>query len=178
MNEHRPEAATGIEQHESEEPDVNEQRTTPALDGASERRLSDEEAYGLLAYEDWRALAPRAATLRDAGWGRRVSYSRKVFIPLTRLCRDVCHYCTFATTPSRLGSPYLTPDEALAIARAGQAAGCKEALFTLGDRPEARYDVAREALAQMGYDSTLAYVEAVARKVLDETGLLPHINAG
>ena len=178
MNEHRPEAATGIEQHESEEPDVNEQRTTPALDGASERRLSDEEAYGLLAYEDWRALAPRAATLRDAGWGRRVSYSRKVFIPLTRLCRDVCHYCTFATTPSRLGSPYLTPDEALAIARAGQAAGCKEALFTLGDRPEARYDVAREVLEQMGYDSTLAYVEAVARKVLDETGLLPHINAG
>jgi len=151
---------------------------TALLSGPVERRLGDDEAFALLDLADWRSLAPRAAAIRDTGWGRRVSYSRKVFIPLTRLCRDVCHYCTFATTPSRLERPYLTPDEVLSIARRGQAAGCKEALFTLGDRPETRYDAAREALQQMGYASTLAYVEAMAALVVKETGLLPHVNAG
>ncbi len=108
----------------------------------------------------------------------RVSYSRKVFIPLTRLCRDVCHYCTFATTPGKLKSPYLTPDQVLAIARAGQQAGCREALFTLGDRPELRWPEAREALAAMGHDSTVGYLAAMCELVLAETGLLPHANPG
>jgi FO synthase len=118
----------------------------------------------------------RAATL--SRHGPRISYSRKVFIPLTRLCRDTCHYCTFATAPRRLPHPYLRPDEVLAIARAGAQAGCKEALFTLGDKPELRYGAARRALAELGYDSTAAYLEAMCAHVLRETGLLPHVNAG
>ncbi len=110
--------------------------------------------------------------------GPIVTYSRKVFIPLTRLCRDVCHYCTFATTPRLAGKAYLDADEVLAIARAGVAAGCREALFTLGDQPEARHPAAREALDQMGYANTLAYLRAMAELVLVETGLLPHLNPG
>ncbi|WP_016745151.1 7,8-didemethyl-8-hydroxy-5-deazariboflavin synthase CofG, partial [Rhizorhabdus wittichii] len=113
-----------------------------------------------------------------AAHGPIVTYSRKVFIPLTRLCRDVCHYCTFATTPRQAGPAYLSRDEVLAIARAGEAAGCREALFTLGDRPEDRYAAAREALAASGHASTLAYLRDMARAVLDETRLLPHLNPG
>ncbi|MEJ7926216.1 5-amino-6-(D-ribitylamino)uracil--L-tyrosine 4-hydroxyphenyl transferase CofH [Sphingobium sp. AN641] len=113
-----------------------------------------------------------------AGFGPIVTYSRKVFIPLTKLCRDVCHYCTFASTPSRVDTAYMSREAVLAVARAGAAAGCREALFTLGDRPEARYAAAREALGQLGHSTTLSYVEEMARAVLDETGLLPHINAG
>ncbi|HUD27400.1 MAG TPA: 5-amino-6-(D-ribitylamino)uracil--L-tyrosine 4-hydroxyphenyl transferase CofH [Novosphingobium sp.] len=108
----------------------------------------------------------------------RMTYSPKVFIPLTRLCADVCHYCTFATTPSRLEAPYLSEEEVLEIARAGAAAGCKEALFTLGDAPERRYAVAREWLAQRGFERTIDYVRHCAALVLKETGLLPHVNAG
>lgn len=108
----------------------------------------------------------------------RMTYSPKVFIPLTRLCADVCHYCTFATTPSRLEAPYLSEDEVLEIARAGAAAGCKEALFTLGDAPERRYAVAREWLAERGFARTIDYVRHCAALVLRETGLLPHVNAG
>ncbi len=119
-----------------------------------------------------------AEALTLAGHGTVVTYSRKVFIPLTQLCRDVCHYCTFARRPSELSSPYLDLDQVLAIARAGEQAGCREALFTLGDRPEARYAVAREWLAQRGYASTLDYVAAAAALVLKETGLLPHLNPG
>ncbi|MEE4184969.1 MAG: 5-amino-6-(D-ribitylamino)uracil--L-tyrosine 4-hydroxyphenyl transferase CofH [Gammaproteobacteria bacterium] len=124
------------------------------------------------------ALLDSAAGLRDQGWGRQVTYSRKVFIPLTELCRDVCHYCTYAKTPSRLQQPYLTPEQVLDIARAGAAQGCKEALFTLGDKPELRYKAAREGLARLGYASTAEYLGAMARLVLDETGLLPHLNSG
>src|SRR3712207_2493336 len=123
-------------------------------------------------------LCASARRVADAGHGRTVTYSRKVFVPLTRLCRDRCHYCTFATTPGRLPAPYLSPDEVLAIAREGQAAGCKEALFTLGDRPEQRWPQAREWLDAHGYDSTLGYLRAVAVMVLEETGLLPHLNPG
>ncbi len=119
-----------------------------------------------------------AAGLRDQGWGHRVSYSRKVFIPLTELCRDVCHYCTYAKTPKRIEQPYLTPEQVLKIARAGQLQGCKEALFTLGDKPELRYQAARDALAELGYASTVEYLAAMAQLVLDETGLLPHLNPG
>ena len=123
-------------------------------------------------------LIARASDLRDAGHGRLISYSRKVFIPLTRLCRDVCHYCTFAKAPKRIQAPYLSPDQVLDIARAGQATGCKEALFTLGDKPELRYSAAREALAELGYSTTLEYLAAMADIVFTKTGLLPHLNPG
>ncbi|HEV2451029.1 MAG TPA: bifunctional FO biosynthesis protein CofGH [Streptosporangiaceae bacterium] len=129
------------------------------------------------------ALLGHASRIRDAGLtaaGRPgvITYSRKVFIPLTRLCRDRCGYCTFATVPGRLERPYLTPDEVLAIARQGAALGCKEALFTLGDRPEDRWQQARAWLDEQGYDDTLSYVRAMAILVLEETGLLPHLNPG
>jgi FO synthase len=128
-------------------------------------------------------LMSYAARVRDAGLaaaGRPgiISYSRKVFIPLTRLCRDRCAYCTFVTVPGRLDSPYLSPDEVIKVAADGAALGCKEALFTLGDRPEARWPQAREWLDAHGYDDTLSYVRAMAIRVLEETGLLPHLNPG
>jgi len=107
-----------------------------------------------------------------------VTYSRKVFIPLTELCRDVCHYCTYAKSPSRLEQAYLQPDDVLRIAEAGKAAGCREALFTLGDKPELRYRAAREALTALGCETTLEYVKKMAKLVLTETGLLPHLNPG
>ena len=123
-------------------------------------------------------LMADASRLRDRGHGRLISYSRKVFIPLTHLCRDVCHYCTFAERP-RAGQPaYLSPDQVLAIARAGQAAGCTEALFTLGDKPELRYQAASDALAALGYATTIEYLTAMCGLVLRETGLLPHANPG
>jgi FO synthase len=117
-----------------------------------------------------------AAALRDEGHGRLISYSRKVFIPLTKLCRDVCHYCTFAERPR--GAAYLSPDEVLAIARAGATRGCTEALFTLGDKPELRYQAARDGLATLGHSSTIGYLRAMCELVLRETGLLPHANPG
>src|SRR3712207_387165 len=124
-------------------------------------------------------LMARAAALRDAGHGRLLSYSRKVFIPLTRLCRDVCHYCTFADQRPRPGAPaYLSREEVLAIARAGAAAGCTEALFTLGDKPELRWSQAREALDALGHETTISYLAEVSALVLKETGLLPHANPG
>jgi len=133
--------------------------------------------------DDLLDLCASAARVRDSGLaaaGRPgvVTYSRKVFIPLTRLCRDRCHYCTFATTPNRLDAPYLWPDQVLAIAEQGRAMGCKEALFTLGDRPEDRWPAAREWLDAHGYDDTLAYLRAMAVLVLERTGLLPHLNPG
>ena len=123
-------------------------------------------------------LTALARIVRDGAHGRRVTFSPKVFIPLTMLCRDRCGYCTFAKAPARLASPYLTPDEVLAVARAGQAAGCHEALFTLGERPELRYPLAAEWLAAHGYASTVDYLAAMCRLVVEETGLLPHANAG
>src|SRR2546430_15017145 len=123
-------------------------------------------------------LMARAARIRDDAFGTRITYSPKVFIPLTMLCRDKCGYCTFAKAPARLDSPYLSPDDVLAIARAGAAAGCHEALFTLGERPEERYPAARAWLSENGYASTVDYLVAMCRLVLEETGLLPHANAG
>ena len=123
-------------------------------------------------------LIDAAGRLRDEGHGRNLSYSRKVFIPLTHLCRDVCHYCTFAERPRARQSAYLSPDEVLAIARAGAAAGCTEALFTLGDKPELRYRAAREALDALGHKTTIDYLQAMCALVLRETGLLPHANPG
>jgi len=123
-------------------------------------------------------LCAEARRLREAGHGVLVTYSPKVFVPLTTLCRDVCHYCTFARPPRRGERAYLTLDEVLEIARAGAAAGCHEALFTLGDKPELRYRVAREELAALGCETTLEYLARAARTVLEETGLLPHLNPG
>src|SRR5580692_9491016 len=123
-------------------------------------------------------LMTEASARRDATYGRLISYSRKVFIPLTKLCRDVCHYCTFAERP-RAGRPaFLSPEDVLTIARAGAAAGCTEALFTLGDKPELRYSAAREALAARGHSTTIGYLREMCALVLEETGLLPHVNPG
>ncbi|WP_431967512.1 bifunctional FO biosynthesis protein CofGH [Nocardia sp. bgisy134] len=157
-----------------------------ARDGVT---LNVDEAAVLLHArgEDLVELCRSAARVRDAGLesaGRpkTISYSRNVFIPLTRLCRDKCHYCTFVTVPGKLRAEgkgmFLEPDEVLDIARRGAALGCKEALFTLGDRPEARWPEAAQWLDERGYDSTLDYLRAVSIMVLEETGLLPHLNPG
>jgi FO synthase len=152
-------------------------RDGKALDPAEAAVLlhaRDEQLADLLGY----AARTRDAGLAAAGRPGVITYSKKVFIPLTRLCRDRCAYCTFVTVPGRLASPYLSPDEVLKIAADGAALGCKEALFTLGDRPEARWHQAREWLDAHGYDDTLSYVRAMAVRVLEETGLLPHLNPG
>jgi FO synthase len=141
------------------------------------RNLTREEALSLVDCE-LEALLRAAARRRDAAHGSIVSYSRKVFIPLTKLCRDVCHYCTFAHPPRKNDRAYLSLDEVLAIARAGQAAGCKEALFTLGDQPELRYRIAADELARLGHRTTLSYLAETARAVYEQTGLLPHLNPG
>ncbi|UQB74303.1 bifunctional FO biosynthesis protein CofGH [Rhodococcus ruber] len=157
-----------------------------ARDGAT---LNVDESAILLSARgsDLEDLCASAARVRDAGLlaaGRpgTVTYSRKVFVPITRLCRDRCHYCTFVTVPGKLRAAghgmYLEPDEILDIARRGSELGCKEALFTLGDRPEDRWPEARQWLDERGYDSTLDYVRAMAIRVLEETGLLPHLNPG
>jgi FO synthase len=140
--------------------------------GDSARILASLEALPLSE------LLRQAAAMRRGGHGNVISYSRKVFIPLTQLCRDVCGYCTFAKAPREVAKPYLSPDDVLAIARAGEKAGCREALFTLGDKPELRYGAAREALNRLGFDTTVDYLEAVCALVLKETSLLPHVNAG
>jgi FO synthase len=157
----------------------------PALRGAVEDalagvRLSDAQA---LALADARgaehpALWAAAAALRDRGRPAVVTYSRKVFIPLTNLCRDVCSYCTFAREEGDARAHTMSPDEVLAVAEAGRRRGCKEALFTLGDRPEVRYEGHRRALRRFGHASTHSYLVAMCRLVLEETGLLPHPNAG
>jgi FO synthase len=173
-------------------PRTPEQTTPPesavrrALARARDGKTLDQREAATLMHargEQLAALLAHAGRVRDAGLaaaGRPgvITYSRKVFIPLTRLCRDRCGYCTFATVPGRLESPYLSPDEVLTIARQGAALGCKEALFTLGDRPEDRWRQARDWLDASGYEDTLSYVRAMAIRVLEETGLLPHLNPG
>jgi FO synthase len=147
---------------------------------AAARAGSAPEGAAALALEHapLEALLPAAEALTLEGFGRVVSYSRKVFIPLTQLCRDVCHYCTFARAPRSLPQPYLSLDQVLEIANAGASAGCKEALFTLGDKPELRYLAARRALHELGFATTLEYLAHVAGEVLTRTGLLPHLNPG
>lgn len=151
-----------------------------SLDGGvrGDAVLSDKEALALASRTDTARLAQEAAHCRDLGFGDVVTYSRKVFIPLTQLCRDVCHYCTFAQTPKHIPQAYMPIDEVIATCKAGAALGCQEALFTLGEKPELRYRAARESLAALGFKTTIDYVIEVARRVLVETGLLPHINAG
>jgi FO synthase len=144
----------------------------------SGRLPTSNQALALAQEEDTSRLMQLASHIRDEGFRNVITYSRKVFIPLTHLCRDVCHYCTFAQTPKNVRAPYMTVAEVLSQVREGEAQGCKEALLTLGEKPELRYRAAREALAEMGFESTLHYVAHVAKAIIDETGVLPHINAG
>ena len=145
--------------------------------GAGER-ISDDEALVLVEIGARPALYEAARASRDRTHASIVTYSPKVFIPLTRLCRDVCRYCTFATTPKLVKSPYLSIEEMVSIARTGAAAGCHEALFTLGDKPELRYRAARAALADLGFETTHQYLAEAAKQVQAESGLLPHVNPG
>ncbi len=145
---------------------------------APDRQLSIPEVLALADCDDSDVLMRAAAARRDHAHGGVVSYSRKVFIPLTKLCRDVCHYCTFAHAPRRNEPAFLSLDQVLEIARAGRTAGCKEALFTLGDKPELRYRAARDELARLGHETTISYLAEAARLVVKETGLLPHANPG
>ena len=147
-------------------------------DFSADRRLSRDEAFSLLDQTPRGELMLAAATRRDLAHGAVVTYSRKVFIPLTQLCRDVCHYCTFARPPRHNETAYLSLEQAVAIARQGAAADCKEALFTLGDKPELRYRTAREGLARLGHRTTLSYLVEAAQVVFEETGLFPHVNPG
>jgi FO synthase len=153
-----------------------------ARDGAA---LDATEAETLLHArgEQLEALFDAASRVRDQGLAavgreRTITYSRSVFVPLTRLCADRCHYCTFATVPGRLPSAFLSEDEVLDIARKGAAAGCREVLITLGDKPEVRWEAARDWLEEAGYPDTLSYVRAISIKILEETGVLPHLNPG
>ncbi|MDP7480012.1 MAG: 7,8-didemethyl-8-hydroxy-5-deazariboflavin synthase CofG, partial [Vicinamibacterales bacterium] len=148
------------------------------MDTRTYTRPSRDAALDLVRAPDLPKLMQRASMLRDAGFGNTISYSRKVFIPLTKLCRDVCHYCTFAQPPRAGERAYLTLDEVVDIARRGADAGCREALFTLGDKPEHRYPQARAELTELGHPSTISYLVAAARAVFDATGLLPHANPG
>ncbi|MDP3560592.1 MAG: 5-amino-6-(D-ribitylamino)uracil--L-tyrosine 4-hydroxyphenyl transferase CofH [Legionellaceae bacterium] len=140
--------------------------------------FSDKEILDMAYNTSLSSLLETASLLRDQGHGQIISYSKKVFIPLTYLCRDVCHYCTFAKTPKFIKSAYLSPEEVLSIAKAGVRAGCHEALFTLGDKPELRYRAAQDELKKLGYSSTIHYLEAMCKLVLQETELLPHVNPG
>jgi FO synthase len=150
-----------------------------ALDAGLEGRgISREDAFLLMNEAPLAALLQSAAAVRDRFKGRPVSYSRKVFIPLTHLCRDYCGYCTFRADPQAGVQPYMTPDEVLAVAEAGRRAGCKEALFSLGDQPERVFPEAREFLKTLGFEHTLEYLAAMCELVLEKTGLLPHSNPG
>jgi FO synthase len=140
--------------------------------------LSREEALSLMEEGPLQTLLDAAAALRDRFKGRTVSYSKKVFIPLTHLCRDYCGYCTFRADPEAGVQPYMVPDEVLAVAEAGRRAGCKEALFSLGDKPERLFPEAKEFLKKLGFQSTLEYLAAMSELVLEKTGLLPHSNPG
>ena len=127
---------------------------------------------------DLPTLMSSACEVRDASWGSRVTYSRKVFIPLTNMCRDTCGYCTFVQHPDSPGAQLMTPDEVLRKVRAAEAMGCKEALFSLGEKPEVRYPRAAEMLRALGYRSTVDYLRDICEMVLAETSLIPHVNAG
>src|SRR5580765_1684249 len=156
---------------------VSPPRVQAALERAEEGRgVSREEALSLIEDAELASLFRAGASVRDKYKGRTVSYSRKVFIPLTHLCRDYCGYCTFRADPQAGVQPYMTPDEVLAVAEAGRRAGCKEALFSLGDQPERIFPEARAFLKALGFDRTLEYIASMCELVLEKTGLLPHSN--
>ena len=158
---------------------VSPPRVHAALERAEEGRgVSREEALSLMEAAELTSLFQAAASVRDRRKGRTVSYSKKVFIPLTHLCRDYCGYCTFRADPEAGRHPYMTPEDVLAVAEAGRRAGCKEALFSLGDQPERIFPEAKEFLRERGFSTTLEYLAAMTRLVLDKTGLLPHSNPG
>jgi FO synthase len=158
---------------------VSPARVHAALQRADEGRgVSREEALSLMEAVDLASVVQVAAAVRDRFKGRTVSYSKKVFIPLTHLCRDYCGYCTFRADPEAGRQPYMTPDDVLAVAEAGRRAGCKEALFSLGDQPERIFPEARGFLRALGFANTLEYLGAMTALVLDQTGLLPHSNPG
>ena len=140
--------------------------------------MSREQALLLVEHAQLSSLLQAAAAVRDRSKGRTISYSKKVFIPLTHLCRDYCGYCTFRADPTNGREPYMMPQEVLAVAEAGRRAGCKEALFSLGDQPETIFPEARAFLRKQGFERTLEYLAAMAQLVLDQTGLLPHSNPG
>ncbi len=140
--------------------------------------MKQKELLALARNTNTSDLIREASVIRDKGYGSLVTYSPKVFIPLTHLCRDVCHYCTFAKTPKRISSPYMSVEEVVDSAKRAEALGCKEALFTLGERPELRYSTARKALSSMGYTTTLEYLKVASQAVIDNTELLPHLNPG
>lgn len=152
--------------------------STRVKDLSSYASLSAEQIRDLLEIDDLHSLAQTSGTLRDQGFGNVITYSKKVFIPLTHLCRDVCHYCTFATTPRHLKNPFMEIEDVLKVAREGASMGCQEALFTLGEKPELRYRVAREWLENHGFKSTVDYLGFAAKKVYEDTGLFPHLNPG
>ena len=150
-------------------------------EAASGRPLTNDEAWSLVGVDEHglTALCEAAAAMRDLGKGTTVSFSPKVFIPLTHMCRDFCGYCIFRKTPEQAGDTlYMTPEQVLDVVRAGQRLGCTEALFTLGERPELRYPEAKDWLANRGFGTTLEYLAYVSRLVLEETTLLPHANPG
>src|ERR1035441_6360432 len=144
------------------------------------QNITREEAYELIGADgdDLQELFDAAGEIRQQRTGRIVTYSRKVFIPLTNLCRDDCAYCTFVRTPGDPRAHTMTPEEVLAVAEAGRRAGCKEALFSLGERPELRYPQHQAWLAERGYGTTIDYLAAMCRLVFEETGLVPHANPG
>jgi FO synthase len=146
--------------------------------GCEGRGVPREDALLLMDDAPLASLLQTAAGVRDRSKGRSVSYSRKVFIPLTHLCRDYCGYCTFRADPQAGVQPYMSPDEVLAVAEAGRVAGCKEALFSLGDQPERVFPEARDFLRKLGFGTTLEYLAAMSELVLEKTGLLPHSNPG
>ena len=153
--------------------------TTGLIESLASGRLPDvEEALSLADADRLEVLMQAAGRSRDRGFGSVVTFSKKVFLPLTHLCRDICHYCVFARPPRKGEGVFMTVDGVLAQARAAAEAGCKEALFTLGDKPEVRYKAAREALEELGHPTTLSYLREVAERVFQETGLLPHLNPG
>jgi len=152
-----------------------------AISAARSGEITREQALALIHArkgDELQSLMEAAARLRDRAKGRRVSYSKKVFIPLTNLCRDYCGYCTFRKDPGQAGAHTMTPDEVIAVAAAGARVGCKEALFSLGDRPEAVFPEMRAALKRFGHRTTLSYLAEMAERVINETGLLPHANPG
>ena len=140
--------------------------------------LESSQAVTLADYDDLDRLMETATLLRDSHFENVVTYSKKIFIPLTNLCRDVCHYCTFAKAPKKVEKPYMSFEEIVSLARQGKEMGCKEALFTLGEKPELRYKTAREFLKASGFNTTIEYLAEAAQLVFDETGLLPHMNPG
>ena len=154
------------------------EKTTQYLLQFLDRIPSDDESLVFAKIADTKNLSQIASQLRDEGHRNLISYSKKIFIPLTKLCRDFCYYCTFAEAPKKHGRSFMTPEEVMELVKQGEAAGCKEALFTLGDKPELRYREAREELASLGHKTTLSYLNEIAKSIVSETQLLPHINAG